>query len=39
VMTTQGGLQLRTLAMTGELGEFAAQRLDLRGPIQPQEPA
>jgi len=37
-MTPQGRLRLRALAMACELSEFAAQRLDLRCPVQPQLP-
>jgi len=38
VMAAERGLQLRALAVTGELGQLAAQRLDLRSPVQAQEP-
>ena len=39
VMAAEGGLELRALVLSCELSELAAQRLDLRGPIQPEQPA
>jgi len=39
VVTPQRGLQRRALPVAGELGQFAAQCFDLRGPVQAQEPA
>jgi hypothetical protein len=35
----QGGLQLRAAAAAGQLGELAAQRLDLGCPVQPEQAA
>src|SRR5665648_136769 len=39
VVGAQGGLQLCAGAGRGELSQLAAQGLDLRGPVQPQDPA
>src|SRR5665648_74696 len=39
VVGAQGGLQLCAGAVGGELSQLAAQGLDLRGPVQPQDPA
>ncbi len=39
MVATERGLQLGASAVTGQLGLLAAQRLDLRGPVQAQNPA
>ena len=38
VVSAERGLQLRAAPVAGELGQLAAQRLDLRGPVQPEQP-
>ena len=39
VVATERGLQRSSSAMTGQLGQFAAQCLELRGPVEPEKAA